>query len=72
MKTEVHRFEVSRRADFFDLHSKKNGEGWCCCVASWVPTWDGWGERSARHDGARIVRANFGRAPRSFMGRAFG
>jgi GNAT superfamily N-acetyltransferase len=35
------------RADFFRLHSDANGCDWCQCVAWWVPTWDGWGERSA-------------------------
>lgn len=37
----------ARIADFWQLHDPGNGEGWCCCVAWWVPTWDGWGERAA-------------------------
>jgi GNAT superfamily N-acetyltransferase len=44
---EVARFEPARRADFFTLHDDANEAGWCRCVAWWVPSWDGWGERSA-------------------------
>ncbi len=44
---EVVRFDPSRRGDFFRLHGAANGCGWCFCVAWWVPTWDGWGERTA-------------------------
>lgn len=32
--------------DFYRVHSESNGAGWCNCVAWWVPTWEGWGERS--------------------------
>lgn len=32
--------------DFFRLHSEPNGAGLCYCTAWWVPTWEGWGERS--------------------------
>lgn len=46
MHTSVVRFEPARRADFFRLHSSHNDAGWCHCVAWWVGTWDGWGERS--------------------------
>ncbi|OGF55263.1 MAG: hypothetical protein A2Z21_09280 [Candidatus Fraserbacteria bacterium RBG_16_55_9] len=41
------RFDASRRSDFFRLHSEANAAGWCHCIAWWVPTWEGWGERSA-------------------------
>lgn len=43
----VLRFAPERWDDFLTLHSERNGAGWCRCVAWWVPTWDGWGERSA-------------------------
>lgn len=33
---------------FLQLHSDANGAGWCRCVAWWVPSWDGWGDRSAQ------------------------
>jgi len=52
MELTVLRVDASRRADFFDLHSEKNGEGWCCCVAWWVPTWDGWGDRTREENRA--------------------
>jgi GNAT superfamily N-acetyltransferase len=32
---------------FLGLHDDANDAGWCRCVAWWVPTWDGWGERTA-------------------------
>lgn len=38
--------------DFRRLHSDANGAGWCSCVAWWVPTWDGWGDRSAAQNAA--------------------
>lgn len=43
----VERFDVSRRDDFYRLHSATNGAGWCRCVAWWVPTWQEWGYRTA-------------------------
>jgi len=47
MQKEVYRFEAARRDDFFRLHAAANDAGWCFCVAWWVPTWEGWGERAA-------------------------
>lgn len=41
-------------ADFYRLHSAEHQAGWCFCAAWWVPTWQGWGERSA--DENREVR----------------
>jgi len=60
MPNEVHRLDASRRADFFRLHSEANGCGWCCCVAWWVPTWEGWGERTAEEN-LRLREALFDR-----------
>ncbi len=48
----VERFEPGRLADFDALHSDGHGAGWCRCVAWWVPTWEGWGERSAAENAA--------------------
>jgi GNAT superfamily N-acetyltransferase len=42
----VERFGPATLADFYRLHSDANDAGWCRCVAWWVPTWDGWGERT--------------------------
>lgn len=44
---EVLRLEPGLEADFLALHSEANAAGWCRCVAWHVPTWEGWGERSA-------------------------
>lgn len=44
---QVLRLAPSRREDFYRLHSPENGCGHCLCVAWWVPSWEGWGERSA-------------------------
>lgn len=48
----VVRFEERLLDDFRRLHSDANGAGWCRCVAWWVPTWEGWGERSAVENAA--------------------
>lgn len=46
----VRRFEPSLKRDFLELHCEQQGLGWCRCVAWWVPTWDGWGARSAEEN----------------------
>jgi ribosomal protein S18 acetylase RimI-like enzyme len=47
MLKEVRRFEATLRDDFYRLHAEASQAGWCFCVAWWVPTWDGRGDRSA-------------------------
>lgn len=54
MRSEVHRFSPERFGDFLAVHSEANEAGWCFCSAWWVPTWEGWGERSAQDN--RAVR----------------
>lgn len=34
------------RPDFFKVHCQAEGTDWCYCTAWWVPTWEGFGERS--------------------------
>jgi GNAT superfamily N-acetyltransferase len=46
MTITVERLEAGRVPDFFALHGAPPFE-WCCCVAWEVPTWEGWGERTA-------------------------
>lgn len=46
MHIEVRKLDSSRTEDFYSLHCEKNGEGCCNCVAWWVPSWDGWDERT--------------------------
>jgi GNAT superfamily N-acetyltransferase len=52
MNTEIVRFDASRRADFFKLHSAVNDHNWCFCAAWWVKTWEGWGQRTAEENRA--------------------
>ena len=41
----VERFCAERREDFYRAHGD-----WCFCVAWHVPTWDGWGDRTAEQN----------------------
>ena len=54
MSIVVKRLQPSLRPDFFRLHSDENGCGLCRCVAWWVPSWAGWGERTAEAN--RVLR----------------
>jgi GNAT superfamily N-acetyltransferase len=49
---QVHPLSKVRSGDFYHLHSSENCCGWCYCVAWWVPTWEGWGDRSAEENRA--------------------
>lgn len=55
----VERLGPDTRAAFRDL-LEAPPEGWCFCVAWEVPTWDGWGRRSA--DDNRRLRESLWRA----------
>jgi RimJ/RimL family protein N-acetyltransferase len=50
--TDLHlrRFDATCRADFFYLHGPAHAADRCYCVAWWVPTWQGWGERTAEQN----------------------
>ena len=50
----VRRLEASLQEDFYKLHHPDNGEGWCNCVAWWVPSWEGWEARTSEQN--RAVR----------------
>lgn len=54
MKTSrrLARLSPALEGDFFRLHCEGNGQGWCACVGWWVPTWEGWGERTAAENRA--------------------
>jgi ribosomal protein S18 acetylase RimI-like enzyme len=43
-------FAPGLEADFFRLHCPANEAGWCFCVAWWVESWQGWGERTAEEN----------------------
>jgi GNAT superfamily N-acetyltransferase len=48
----VHRLTAERVGDFRSLHRLGPDGGWCQCVAWWVPTWDGWGDRTREENAA--------------------
>lgn len=50
MIRRVCRLDAAHRADFYRLHNDANDCGWCCCIAWWVPTWEGFGERTAEEN----------------------
>jgi GNAT superfamily N-acetyltransferase len=52
LSIRIEHFGPGRLADFDAVHSDANDAGWCRCVAWWVPTWDGWGDRSAAENAA--------------------
>jgi GNAT superfamily N-acetyltransferase len=43
----IKRLSRDRESEFARIHCDETGNGWCQCVAWWVPTWDGWGGRTA-------------------------
>lgn len=56
----IARLDPARPEPFFRLHSPENGHGWCRCVAWWVPTWEGWGERT-EEENRRLRESLFAR-----------
>ncbi|PKK82866.1 MAG: hypothetical protein CVT49_11795 [candidate division Zixibacteria bacterium HGW-Zixibacteria-1] len=46
MDIKVRSLTEETSGDYFRLHSDDNKHGWCYCVAWWVPTWEGWSQRS--------------------------
>jgi GNAT superfamily N-acetyltransferase len=56
VRLDVRPFGPETRDAFFALHHPANGEGWCFCVAWWVASWEGWGDRSASDN--RVLRDN--------------
>jgi len=48
----IKRLSAGNEAEFARIHCDATGNGWCHCVAWWVPTWDGWGERTREQNAA--------------------
>jgi GNAT superfamily N-acetyltransferase len=46
----IKRLARESERDFYRVHCDGTGNGWCRCVAWWVPTWEGWGERTAEQN----------------------
>jgi GNAT superfamily N-acetyltransferase len=42
----IERLGETSETAFLALHDDRHGAGWCRCVAWYVPTWDGWMERT--------------------------
>ena len=53
---EARRLSAAARADFLRIHDDEHDAGWCHCVAWWVETWNGWGDRTA--DQNRALRGD--------------
>lgn len=54
----VERLSASTIGQFRTLHD--GDDGWCQCVAWWVPSWNGWGERNA-DENAQLRQSLFDR-----------
>lgn len=48
----IKRLSAESEAEFARIHCDATGNGWCHCVAWWVPTWGGWGDRTAGDNSA--------------------
>ena len=56
MQISIRRFSAENEPAFWRIHDERQGCGWCACAAWWVPTWEGWGERTAEQN--RALRAS--------------
>lgn len=54
----IKRLSRDSEGEFARIHCDATGNGWCHCVGWWVPTWEGWGERTAAEN-ARLRRQIF-------------
>lgn len=50
MPVSIKRLTHENEVEFARIHCEETGNGWCHCVAWWVPTWEGWGERTAEQN----------------------
>ncbi len=50
MQTSIQRFSAEHEQAFWSIHDERHGCGWCACAAWWVPSWEGWGERTAEQN----------------------
>lgn len=47
MSVSIRRLTHDNAHNFALIHCDATGNGWCHCVAWWVPSWEGFGERTA-------------------------
>lgn len=50
MAYKLVKFKAGLEADFYRLHCPANEADWCYCVAWWVESWAGWGDRTAEQN----------------------
>lgn len=50
----VERLSAERKEDFYKVHDADSFGDWCYCAAWWVPTWEGWNDRT--HEQNRALR----------------
>lgn len=48
----IKRLSRASEDEFYRVHCEATGNGWCHCVAWWVHSWEGWGERTAAQNAA--------------------
>jgi GNAT superfamily N-acetyltransferase len=47
MKIAIKQLSNENKQDFYRVHNDQVCGGWCFCAAWWVPTWEGFGERTS-------------------------
>jgi GNAT superfamily N-acetyltransferase len=45
-EVRVRKLTPDSRPDFWRAHCEEEGCGWCWCTAWWVPSWEGWKDRT--------------------------
>ena len=52
MKIAIKRLSGENKQDFYRVHSDPVCGGWCFCAAWWLPTWEGFGNRTSAENRA--------------------
>ena len=50
IQLKLSRFSAKNRGDFNTVQCTDSKNGWCQCVAWWVPTWQGFSDRTAEEN----------------------
>ena len=50
MDIKVRQLSRSLKEDFYQVHSENSCGGWCFCSAWYIPTWEGFGDRTAEQN----------------------
>ena len=54
MEIAIRRLSSGNKQDFYRVHSDQVCGSWCFCAAWWLPTWEGFGDRTSAEN--RAVR----------------